>query len=231
MGMPRRRPLHRPNRPLAGVTTPRHHPLRLAPGQPEDNHGTPTERSRRRPRGLDLAVRLQLKLGAVTEHDRLPDSPDAIVVVEPSVGSVARTKGNLYVLVTSRVTGNRAREAARLTAETIRNEYYYDESAGIRGCLLKSISLANKRLGHQRDRYGLGHGSDDSGPIGIGVAVVRGNELYVSTVGPTEAYLIRQARLSTLPDSHRDRGLPFSDLEPDVWRGQLLFCDSPGLVC
>jgi hypothetical protein len=177
-----------------------------------------------------LAVRLQLKLGAVTEQDRLPDSPDAIVVVEPSVGSVARTKGNLYVLVTCRMTGNKAHEAARLTAETIRNEYYYDESAGIRGCLIKAITLANKRLGHQRDRYGLGHQPDGSGPIGIGVAVVRANELYVATVGPTEAYLIRQARLSTLPDPHRERGLPFPDLEPDVWRGELTFGDSLCLV-
>jgi hypothetical protein len=177
-----------------------------------------------------LAVRLQLKLGAVTEEDRLPDSPDAIVVVEPSVGSVARTKGNLYVLVTSRIAGHKAAEAARLTAETIRNEYYYDESAGIRGCLIKSITLANKRLGHQRDRYGLGHSPDGSGPIGIGVAVVRGNELYVATVGPTEAYLIRQARLSTLPDPHRERGLPFPNLEPDVWRGELTFGDSLCLV-
>ena len=57
-----------------------------------------------------LAVRLQLKLGAVTEQDRLPDSPDTVVVVEPSVGSVGRTKGNLYLLVTSRVPGqSRAR--------------------------------------------------------------------------------------------------------------------------
>jgi hypothetical protein len=177
-----------------------------------------------------LAVRLQLKLGAVAEQDRLPDSPDAIVVVEPSVGSVARSKGNLYVLVTSRITGSKARDAARLTAETIRNEYYYDESAGIRGCLIKTITLANKRLGHQRDRYGLGNQADGSGPIGIGVAVVRGNELYVATVGPTEAYLIRQARLSTLPDPHRDRGLPWPQLEPDVWRGELTFGDSLCLV-
>ena len=177
-----------------------------------------------------MAVRLQLKLGAVAEQDRLPDSPDAIIVVEPSVGSVARSKGNLYVLVTSRTRGNKTREAARLTAETIRNEYYYDESAGIRGCLIKAITLANKRLVHQRDRYGLGHQPDGSGPIGIGVAVVRGNELYVATVGPTEAYLIRQARLSTLPDPHRERGLPFQDLEPEVWRGELTFGDSLCLV-
>jgi hypothetical protein len=177
-----------------------------------------------------LAVRLQLKLGAVTERDRLPDSPDTVVIVEPSVGSVARTKGNLYLLVTSRLPGNRAREATRLVADTIRNEYYYDESAGIRQCLTKVLGIANKRLAHQRDKYSLGHQPDGSGPIGVAVAIVRGRELYVATVGPAEAYLIRQARLSTLPDPNRDRGLPSGDLEPDVWRGELAVGDSLCLV-
>ena len=175
-----------------------------------------------------MAVRLQLKLGAVAEQDRLPDSPDTVVVVEPSVGSVARSKGHLYLLVTSRNPGNRLRDATRLAAETIRNEYYYDESAGIRVCLQKAIGAANKRLAHQRDRLGLGAG--DSGPIGVAVAVVRGNELYVATVGPAEAYLIRQARLSTLPDPQRERGLPAPDLEADVWRGEISVGDSLVLI-
>jgi hypothetical protein len=177
-----------------------------------------------------LPVRLQLKLGAVTEQDRLPDSPDTIVVVEPSVGSVGRTKGNLYLLVTSRLPGARAREATRLVADTIRNEYYYDESAGIRQCLTKILGVANKRLTHQRDRYGLGGATDGGGPIGVAVAVVRGRELYVATVGPAEAYLIRQARLSTLPDPNKERGLPAGDLEPEVWRGELQVGDSLTLV-
>jgi hypothetical protein len=176
-----------------------------------------------------VAARLQLKLGLVAEHDRLPDSPDTLVVVEPSVGSVARSKGNLYLLVTSRVSTRHALEATRLAAETIRNEYYYDESAGIRVCLQKAIATANKRLIHQADRLGL-KSPEGNGPIGVGVAVVRGNEAYVATVGPAEAYLIRQARLSTLPDPHRERGLPSGGLEPDVWRGEISVGDSLALV-
>jgi hypothetical protein len=176
-----------------------------------------------------MAVRLQLKLGVVTEHDRLADSPDTLVVVEPSVGSVARSKGQLYLLVTSRVATRHALEATRLAAETIRNEYYYDESAGIRVCLQKAIATANKRLTHQADRLGL-KSTDGGGPIGIGVAVVRANEMYVATIGPAEAYLIRQARLSTLPDPHRERGLPSPDVEPDVWRGEVSVGDSLVLI-
>ena len=176
-----------------------------------------------------MAARLQLKLGIVAEHDRLDDLPDTLVVVEPSVGSVARSKGNLYLLVTSRTSSRHALEATRLAAETIRNEYYYDESAGIRVCLQKAIATANKRLLHQADRLGL-KSPDDNGPIGVGVGVVRGNEMYVATVGPAEAYLIRQARLSTLPDPHRERGLPSNGLEPEVWRGEVTVGDSLVLI-
>jgi len=176
-----------------------------------------------------MAVRLSLKLGVVGESDRHPDSPDTIVVVEPSIGSIARTKGQLYLLVSSTLPGPRAREATRLAAETIRTDYYYDESAGIRVCLEKVISQANKKLAHQRDRLAMTAGQA-TGPIGIAVAVVRGSELYVATVGPAEAYLIRGARLSTLPDPHRDRGLPSAELYPDVWRGEIAVGDSLVLI-
>jgi hypothetical protein len=171
-----------------------------------------------------MAARLSLKLGVVGGDDRLPASPDTVVVVEPTVGSVARTKGNLYLLVTSQLPGSRAREATRLIATTVRDEYYYDESAGIRACLEKVINLANKRLQHSRDRLGLGRGA--AGPLGVAAAVVRGSELYVVTVGPADAYLIRGARLSTLPDPDRGRGLPTDELMPDVWRGELEVGDS-----
>jgi len=176
-----------------------------------------------------LAVRLQMKLGVIAEQDRASDSPDTVVIVEPTIGAIARSKGHLYLIVTSTIASAKAQEATQLAAETIRGEYYYDESAGIRVCIEKAIASANKRLGHQRDRLGL-QGTDENGPIGIAIAVVRGNELYVATIGPAEAYLIRQARLSTLPDPHRERGLPTTELEPDVWRGDISVGDSLVLV-
>ena len=165
-----------------------------------------------------MAHRIQMKLGVVPDAEHAPDSPDTAVHVEPRVGAQTRTKGHLFMLVTSRVPGPRARDATRLVADSIRSEYYYDESAGIRVCLVKAIQVANKRLSHARERGALGNGP---GPIGVALAVVRDNELYVCTVGPAEAYLNRGARLSTLPDPHRDRGLPSPDVEPDVWRGEV----------
>lgn len=165
-----------------------------------------------------MAHRIQMKLGVVPDAERTADSPDTALHVAPRVGAQTRTKGHLYLLVTSRVPGARAREATRLVADAIRSEYYYDESAGIRVCLVKAIQAANKRLSHAREKSALGNGP---GPIGVALAVVRDTELYVCTVGPAEAYLNRGARLSTLPDPHRDRGLPSTDVEPDVWRGEI----------
>jgi hypothetical protein len=168
-----------------------------------------------------------MKLGVVPDAEHAPDSPDTAVHVEPRVGAQTRTKGHLFLLVTSKVPGPKAREATRLIADAVRSEYYYDESAGIRVCLVKAIQVANKRLSHARERGALGNGP---GPIGVALAVVRDNELYVCTVGPAEAYLSRGARLSTLPDPHRDRGLPSPEIEPDVWRGEINVGDQLMLV-
>ena len=174
-----------------------------------------------------MAHRIQMKLGVVPDAERAQDSPDTALHIEPRVGAQTRTKGHLYLLITSKVAGSRAREATRLVADSIRSEYYYDESAGIRVCLVKAIQVANKRLAHARERGPLGNGP---GPIGVALAVVRDNELYVCTVGPAEAFLSRGARLSTLPDPHRDRGLPSPDVEPDVWRGEINVGDQLLLV-
>ena len=166
-----------------------------------------------------MAVRLHMNLGVLAESQRLPDSADTVVVVEPNIGSTSRTKGSLYLLVTG-AGGRKLREATKLVAERIRDDYYYDLSAGIAVCLRKAILAANKVLFHSPDRPLVGAG--ESGPIGLAVAVVRGNELYVATLGPAEAYLVRQARLLTLPDSSPDSGMPAEDVDgPEVWHGEI----------
>ncbi len=175
-----------------------------------------------------MAVRLQMKLGLVAEHERLEDSPDTVAIVEPTIGATARSKGSLFLVVTGVGRGRRLREATHLVADTIQGEYYYDESAGLVVCLEKAIRAANRRLLAQRERLSLGSGP--TGPIGIGLAVVRGNELYVVTTGPAEAYLVRQAHLLTLPDAARAHGLPMEEVAPEVWRGEIAVRDSLVLV-
>jgi hypothetical protein len=174
-----------------------------------------------------MTVRLQMKLGLVAESQRPADSPDSVLVVEPSIGSTTRTKGSLYLVVTG-VGGAELRSATNMVAERIRHEYYYDESCGITVCLKKAIKAANREL-RVTERLMAKHG--EGGPIGIALAVVRGNELYVATVGPAEAYLVRQARLLTLPEPGPESGLPNDEVsDAEVWHGAILAGDSLILI-
>src|SRR5664280_149457 len=132
-----------------------------------------------------MALRLQMNLGLVAESQRLPDSADTVIVVEPTIGSTSRTKGSLFLLVTG-AGGRKLREATKIIAEHVRDDYYYDLSAGISVCLRKAVRNANNVLLHSPERPTLTDG--ESPPIGLALAVVRGNELYVATLGPAEAY-------------------------------------------
>ena len=168
-----------------------------------------------------MASRLALKYGLVSEEDRLSSSSDALLVTEPTTGSKTRTKGSLYLITTARPIAGRTREACRLVADSIRREYYYDESAGIAIVLEKAIRAANRRLRHSREGAGL-----PAGAVGIALAVVRGNELYVATCGDADSYLIRSARL-LMPEHDAGGGLPATDgLRVDVWRGEFSVGDS-----
>ncbi len=169
-----------------------------------------------------------MKLGVVAEAERLEDSPDTVSVVEPTIGATSRSKGSLYIVVSGIGRARRLQEATRLVADTVQGEYYYDESAGLTVCLEKAIRAANRKLLAQRDRLGLGGGA--TGPVGFGVAVVRGGELYVATSGPVEAFLIHQAHILTLPDPNAGRGLPAEDLAPQIWRGEVAAGDTVILV-
>lgn len=172
-----------------------------------------------------MGSRLELKYGLVAEADRLSTSADAMLVNEPATGSKVRSKGTLYLVVSSAKLGGRARDASALVADTVRREYYYDESAGVPICLEKAIRSANRKLRGSREGAGL-----PPGVLGIAVAIVRQTELYVATIGDAEAYLVRAARL-LMPDHSAAQGLPADDsLRVDVWRGEIAVGDSLLLV-
>ncbi|MFV2064878.1 MAG: hypothetical protein ACC726_15410, partial [Chloroflexota bacterium] len=163
-----------------------------------------------------MASRLEITHGLVAEQDRLPTSADSLSITRPTTGSKTRSKGVLFVVVGSNIASGRAREATKLVAETIRREYYYDESAGVPICLEKAIKTADRRLRDSREGAGLPPGS-----LGVAAAVIRNNELYLATIGAVETYLIRNARL-LMPERSAPAGLPAGqDLSVAVWRGEL----------
>jgi hypothetical protein len=168
---------------------------------------------------------MEITHGLIAERDRLSTSGDTLSVNHPTTGSKVRTKGLLFIVVGSSVPGPRSREATAIVAETVRHEYYYDESAGVPVCLEKAIRSADRRLRGGREAVGLPPAS-----LGLAAAVIRNNEVYLATVGPVEAYLIRSARL-LIPDRSAPGGLPLEDGRPiEVWRGELGVGDAILLV-
>jgi hypothetical protein len=172
-----------------------------------------------------MATRLEITHGSISERDRLPTSADTLSVTRPTTGSKTRSKGVLFVLVGSTIPGPRTREATKLVADTIRHEYYYDESAGVPVCLEKAIKSADRRLRSSREGAGLPPGS-----LGVAAAVIRNNELYLATLGAAEAYLVRGARL-LMPDRNAAAGLPSDEgRSVDVWRGEIYVGDALAMV-
>jgi hypothetical protein len=172
-----------------------------------------------------MATRLEITHGLIAERDRLSTSADTVSVTRPSTGSKTRSKGVLFIVVGSSIPGPRAREATALVADTIRHEYYYDESAGVPVCLEKAVKSADRRLRSNREGAGLPPGS-----LGVAAAVIRNNEIYLATLGGAEAYLVRSARL-LMPERSSPAGLPGDDsLSIDVWRGELSVGDGLLLV-
>ena len=150
-----------------------------------------------------MGTRLEITHGLVPERDRVASSADSLSVTRPSTGSQTRSKGVLFVLATSTVPGPRAREASMLVADAIRREYYYDESAGVPICLDKAVKAADRRLRGSREAAGTLPGA-----IGVALAVVRNNELYLATIGAVEAYSFQNA--ASRPGCRQDRPRPWT---------------------
>ena len=90
-------------------------------------------------------------------------------------------------------------------------------------CLEKAIKSADRQLRASREGAGIAPAM-----LGVGVAVVRNNELYLATIGGVEAYLVRNARL-LMPDRRSVPGLPGGSDDAagvDVWRGELSVGDA-----
>jgi hypothetical protein len=169
-----------------------------------------------------MAGRLHTKAGFVPDDERLSGSSDSVLVDEPSIGAIARSKGSLFLVVTAPPDAPRAREAAAFLAQAVDHEYFYDESAGIAVIIEKAVRTAHRRLLQRRESHEVAEGS-----LGIVAAVVREHELYVVAAGDVDAYLARHGMLLVLPDEERGVGLPARD-EPRLgaWRGEVMAGDT-----
>ena len=131
-----------------------------------------------------MSIDLATKVGASIGESGRPRH--VAVVREPTTAATLRTKGRLFVLVHVEDQGARGRDIAVESAEALRDEYYYDLSAGIDISLRRAISVANKR---SRAKLRLGES------LHLACAILCRNEVYAAKVGLAEIFLVRRARL------------------------------------
>lgn len=187
-----------------------------------------------------MTTRLITRIGLLTDDERAPGSLDLTAFCEPTVGALVRTKGSLFLL--AQVSGSEPalREAARFALDQVEREYYYDQTAGTLGSLLRALQAANRHLYHRRSRLGI------PGRAGISMIalVVRGRQAHVARLGPAAAVIVRGGRMYELPPppvaSEQDPRLAQRrvaatlgealEVEPYRWEGQLAHDDRIALL-
>lgn len=126
------------------------------------------------------------KVGSTADVRR---GADVILVHEPETGATLRTKGRFYFLSEAPSGSDGARELARELADLIRDEYYYDLSAGVEVSLRKALRNANRRA-MQRIKEIRG-----APLLHCACAVLVNKELYAARIGACQVFLVRHARL------------------------------------
>jgi hypothetical protein len=135
------------------------------------------------------AASFSTKVGSTS--DVRASKADVIVVHQPEVGAMLRTKGRLYLLC--EVAGNGSlttgMQVAREVADLAKQEYFYDLSGGIEVSLRRALRQANRRAAQKLKE------TRSSVSLHVACAVVVNNEIYGARIGAAQVFLVRRARL------------------------------------
>ena len=169
---------------------------------------------------------LLTKVGTTTDAR---SGADVVLVHEPETGATLRTKGRLYFLCEVAPPSAAGKELAREVAELVKDEYYYDLSAGIEVSLRRAMRDANRRAAQRiKEQHGRL-------ALHCACAIVVNGELYAARIGAAQVFLVRRARLF-LPGDEPGELADFvhrtttreaaslgveADLLPGVWRQRL----------
>ena len=142
-----------------------------------------------------MSNRLATRIGLPVAEERPADAFDLVAFEEPAIGSIARTKGSLFLLV--QLTGGtpQLQRAAREAMDGLQRDYYYDLSAGVLQALSRSLASANRRLYHKRRKLAIPRRSG----VSIVALVIRGREAHVAKLGPASAVVVRDGRMYEVP--------------------------------
>ena len=163
------------------------------------------------------------KVGSTS--DIRPSKSDAVLIHEPETGATLRTKGRLYLLCEVSAPGP-GLAVAREVVDLVKQEYFYDLSAGIEVSLRRALRQANRRAAQRSREHRATY------TLHVACAVVVNNEMYGARIGAAQVFIVRRARLF-LPGDEPGELADFvhrtttreavslgtdSDVLPKVWR-------------
>ncbi len=129
------------------------------------------------------------------------EAPNVLAVREPAGRPQAGlSRGDLFIVVEVRGDCERAEKDRlnRLLAETIRNTYYRS-SGSVTASLRRALLAANARLlaesAHQPGENGL--------LGGVTAVIVRGEDVFIASVGPAVTYAITRGIVTRFPEASR----------------------------
>lgn len=135
----------------------------------------------------------QLSFAANALHHRADRN---IFVTEPTSGTTARSKGNLYVVTETDSDSAIDRAFCRLIAEHVRNEYYKDTSRAPTAALQGALTVAARKI-HDDER----NPDDAARPIaGLTCVVVCDGKVTVAHSLPVQVFLRTGSHLTLVPD-------------------------------
>lgn len=123
-------------------------------------------------------------------------SGDMALVVEPGgLFAPEVRKGQLYMVAEVDQDLARGHESCQMVIRTIRKQFYEDSSYSVTSALRKAISAANKAL----YQHNFGIMAQKRAFVGITCAVLKGNDLFIAQIAPTQAYVLADGKLRALP--------------------------------
>ncbi|MBX0327122.1 hypothetical protein K2Z83_05425 [Oscillochloris sp. ZM17-4] len=121
---------------------------------------------------------------------------DLIIIATPgSLFAPEARKGTLYILVEADAAAPRSQQACQLAARTIRRVFYEDSTVSITAALRRAVSAANKEIYQQN----IAQPAGKRATVGVTVAALKDDDLFVAQVQPAQAYVINGGELRAMP--------------------------------
>jgi hypothetical protein len=123
-------------------------------------------------------------------------SSDRILAVDPAnLFSPEARKGQLYVLVEPEGDPGAGRDACQIVSRTLKKTFYADHSYSLTSALREALRVANRAL----YQHNFGAPQHRRVAVGASCAALRGADLYLAQVAPSQAYVLSEGKLRALP--------------------------------